>query len=653
MEGEIMKRKTKFSKLLFSIFATSLFVTSFNVPDKVYAENYSDAAPYIEPAQSNGNRILFDNTHGQTAGAADWVIDGGFSDYANGLASQGYYVSELRKSSAISYSDLESYDVFIIPEANIPYKATEQAAILQYVENGGSVFFIADHYNADRNKNRWDASEVFNGYRRGAYLSPTSGMSTAEASSEAMSGVVSSDWLATNFGVRFRYNALGDIDATNIVDSNECFGITENIDTVAMHAGSTIAIVDPEIAKGIVYLPDNLTSSNKWSSAVDNGVYNAGGIAEGAYVAIAKVGQGKAAFIGDSSAVEDATPKYLKEETGGTKKTYDGYLEEDDAALLTQLTNWLSKQESYTSFTTTGITLDSTTSLYDYESPAASTETQSEPWAAPASGYKWYDETTFKSGSYGYITSGGEEAPQEEQTYRLGIPNTIVAGQELPLTIYFSGLTPNTSYQDFKVGAYLSGGTQIGKFTEINGTYPSENGYSSKFSITTDSNGDASKTFVFKIDEAATGSFSIRLKQSTTKLLTETCSIANPSSTSSVTYEMNYPTQIKAGMETAVTIKIENLAANDTISLLKIGSYITGGTQIGLFSIDASTWSSSYGYSRTFSMTTDENGTAYKTILMKINPSILGDAYLRIKKGSTNVLTEIISLQNESVKRLI
>ncbi|MFA9378839.1 MAG: DNA-binding protein [Lachnotalea sp.] len=642
-----MKKKTKFSKLLFSIFATSLLVVSVYVPaNTVYAENYLDTAPYIQPTQSNGHNILFDNTHGQTAGAADWVIDGGFSDYANGLASKGYYVTELRKNTPITYEDLENYDVFIIPEANIPYKTTEQAAILQYVQNGGSIFFIADHYNADRNKNRWDAVEVFNGYRRGAYSNPTSGMSTEEATSEAMSDVASSDWLANNFGVRFRYNALGDIDATNIVNSDECFGITENIDTVAMHAGSTIAILDPTIAKGIVYLPDNLTSSSKWPNAVDNGVYNGGGIAEGAYVAIAKVGQGKAAFIGDSSAVEDATPKYLKEETGGKKTTYNGYLEADDATLLMQLTNWLSDQESYTNFSTTGITLDLATTLYEYESPANSTEPQSEPWAAPSSGYKWYDATTFQSGSYGYLSNSGGEDQPEEQTYNIAIPTNIVVDQELPLTIYFSGLTANTIYDNFSVGAYLSGGTQIGKFTDLNGTYPNENGYSGKFSITTDSNGDASKVLVFMIDESSIGTFNLRLRQSSTNLLTQTCTITEPTSTSSVTYEMNYPTQIKAGMETAVTINIRNLSANETLSSLKIGSYLTGGTQIARFSIDGSTWTSSYGYSGTFSLTADAEGAVYKTVLMKINPSIVGDASLRIKKGSTNVLTKSISVVN-------
>ena len=98
-------------------------------------------------------------------------------------------------------------------------------------------------------------------------------------------------------------------------------------------------------SKGIVYTPDHLGNNAKWSHAVDQGVYNGGGKAEGAYIAIAKVGKGKAAFIGDSSLVEDSSPKYLREDTGKTKKTYDGFKEEDNAQLLNNLTSWLRKNQ--------------------------------------------------------------------------------------------------------------------------------------------------------------------------------------------------------------------------------------------------------------------------------------------------------------------
>ncbi|MGF7030005.1 hypothetical protein J2T17_000910 [Paenibacillus mucilaginosus] len=392
----------RFTRTLLSL-ALSLTVAASAVP-AVLAEGPADPAPYLNPAgTANGKKVLFDNTHGQTAGAADWVINGGFSDFAEGIAAAGYYVKELRKSTPITLDDLKGYDVFIIPEANIPYKTTEQAAMLQYVQGGGSIFFISDHYNADRNKNRWDSSEAFNGYRRGAWTDPAKGMSTEERASAAMQGVASTDWLATNFGVRFRYNALGDINATVIVSPEQSLGITRGVKSVAMHAGSTIAITDPAKAKGIVYLP---ATNQSWGNAVDKGVYAGGGIAEGPYAAISKVGKGKAAFIGDSSPVEDITPRYLREETGAAKTTYDGYKEQDDATLLINVVNWLAKKESYTKLSQiSGLKLDSPTPLLtsspENEIPQQSVEPQAEPWAAPAAGYKWWDPSTFKAGSYG------------------------------------------------------------------------------------------------------------------------------------------------------------------------------------------------------------------------------------------------------------
>ncbi len=392
-----LRRATIALLLTTAVAAGSLWSGQFTA----HAEGPADPAPVLQPSgAANGKSVLFDNTHGQTAGAADWVIDGAFSDFGEALADEGYLVTELRKTTPITYSDLSAYDVYIIPEANIPYKTSEQAAMLQYVENGGSIFFISDHYNADRNKNRWDSSEAFNGYRRGAWSDPAAGMSTEERNSAAMQGVVSSDWLGENFGIRFRYNALGNVTANQIVSPSQTFGITTGVNAVAMHAGSTLAILDPEKAKGIVYLP---STSAAWPNAVDQGVYEGGGLDEGPYAAIAKVGGGKAAFIGDSSPVEDATPKYLREETGGTKKTYDGFLEQDDAVLLINIVNWLAEQESYTKLSDVpGLQLDQPTSLLAMENPATSTEPQAEPWSAPAAGYKWWNNCTFKAGSYGY-----------------------------------------------------------------------------------------------------------------------------------------------------------------------------------------------------------------------------------------------------------
>ncbi|WP_433708873.1 DUF5689 domain-containing protein [Paenibacillus illinoisensis] len=488
----------------------------------VHAEGPTDPAPFIQAKVVNenaGKKVLFDNSHGQTAGAADWVIDGGFSDFGNALANDGYYVKELRKTTPFTYDDLKEYNVFVIAEPQIPFKTSEQAALKQYVESGGSIFFIGDHYNADRNKNRWDGSEVINGYRRGAYEDPAKGMSTEERNSAAMQNVTSSDWLSDNFGVRFRYNALGDIDANIIVPADQAFGITEGVSAVAMHAGSTLAITDPEKAKGIVYLPK---TNAKWNNAVDQGVYNGGGIEEGPYVAVSKLGAGKAAFIGDSSPVEDASPKYLREETGARKTTYDGFKEADDAALLVNTVNWLATQENYTDFTqVNGLELDNPTALLAFEEPAASTEPQAEPWAAPAAGYKWYDSSTFKPGSY------GGPASSANASYSFVKQDTLPNAEDFQIRVVVENMPANTTVSGYSTGIYLTGGTQVAMIQNESGTWPTSYGYSSTFSVTSDSKGRAIKDLNVRIKPGTSGAANLRLRLNGSNLITNAVTISN------------------------------------------------------------------------------------------------------------------------------
>ncbi|WP_407934004.1 Ig domain protein group 2 domain protein [Aquibacillus rhizosphaerae] len=413
--------------LISLVLVASLF--GFVVPS-VLAESPTDPAPEISPpGNANGKSVLFDNAHGQTAGAADWVIDGAFSDFADAIADEGYFVKELRKEGRITLSDLSNYEVFVIPEANIPFSTQEQQALLDYVDQGGSIFFIADHYNADRNKNRWDSSEVFNGYRRGAWNDPTLGMSQEEANSFYMTNVNSSDWLSNNFGIRIRYNALGNVAGDIIVSPQQSFDITENVTEMTMHAGSTLAITDPNKAKGIVYVEE---TTQAWSHAVDQGVYNGGGVAEGPYVAISKPSLGKVAVIGDSSPVEDITPKYKREENGQTKTTYDGFYDQDNHVLLTNLINWLAEQETYTSFDqVSGLQLDQPTDLLTIENPQTSTEPEQEPWATPSPGYNWWDNSTFSVGSYGYNDTRSEEPPTETdgtENFESGSKGAYAAG---------------------------------------------------------------------------------------------------------------------------------------------------------------------------------------------------------------------------------
>lgn len=521
--GKLTGMRGVFLKSLLALsMALPLQVGLWNGDASVHAEGPTDPAPFIQAKvvnQNAGKKVLFDNSHGQTAGAADWVIDGGFSDFGNALANDGYYVKELRKTTPFTYDDLKEYNVFVIAEPQIPFKTSEQAALKQYVETGGSIFFVGDHYNADRNKNRWDGSEVINGYRRGAFEDPAKGMSTDERNSDAMQNVTSTDWLSDNFGVRFRYNALGDINANIVVPADQAFGITEGVSAVAMHAGSTLAITDPEKAKGIVYLPK---TNAKWNNAVDQGVYNGGGIEEGPYVAVSKLGAGKAAFIGDSSPVEDASPKYLREETGTRKTTYDGFKEADDAVLLVNTVNWLATQENYTSLTeVNGLELDTATALLPFEEPAASTEPQAEPWSAPAAGYKWYDRSTFKAGSYGGPASSANAA------YSFVKQDTLPNAEDFQIRVVVENMAPNTTVSGYSAGIYLTGGTQVAMIQNESGTWPTSYGYSSTFSVTSDSQGRGIKDLNVRIKPGTTGAASLRLRLNGSNLITNAVTVGN------------------------------------------------------------------------------------------------------------------------------
>nr|WP_279011944.1 WxL domain-containing protein [Vagococcus fluvialis] len=512
-------------KLHQMILAAISGVVLFTVP--VGAETALDPAPEIKPANPNGQKVLFDNTHAQTAGAADWVIDGAFSDFGDGLAEKGFYVKELRKKTPITLEDLKGYDVFVLPEANVPYKVSEQNAIEEYVANGGAVFYISDHYNADRNKNRIDASEAFNGYRRGAFEDMTKDMSTEEKNSEAMQGVESSDWLSETFGVRFRYNGLDNISDSSKWILHDAFGILEGVQSVGLHAGSTVAITDPTRAKGLIYPPTGLTSSaNKWGPSVDEGVYNGGGVEEGAYVAISKKEKGKAAFIGDSSPVEDSTPKYKRDENGKNKKTYDGWKEKDDARLLVNLVEWLSQKEDYDTFDKMGIQLSSKTVLHDFEEPAKSTEPQREPWAAPAAGYKWYDESTFAPGSYG--STSNAEIPSTGKV-SLVVDAKPEAKKENKAIVKVTGLAPNAVADGYQLGLYtptaqngFTQGSQVAK-TKVGDGQWLPIGYSEKFSVQADNQGNAEQVVYFSTEFE--GNYNIRVKQNKDNIITNPITI--------------------------------------------------------------------------------------------------------------------------------
>jgi hypothetical protein len=112
--------------------------------------------------------VLFDHTKSEDAGNADWVIDGAYSDWANDLRNLGYTVDELSPDDSITYGDpnnpkdLSHYDVFILPEPQNKFSDSERQAILDFIQNGGTLIYIADHKSSDRDNDGWDSWSIWN-----------------------------------------------------------------------------------------------------------------------------------------------------------------------------------------------------------------------------------------------------------------------------------------------------------------------------------------------------------------------------------------------------------------------------------------------------------------------------------------------------------
>ncbi|OQY09834.1 MAG: DNA-binding protein [Marinitoga sp. 4572_148] len=192
------------------------------------------------------NRILFDNNHGQTAGNADWVINGGYSDFADAAKRSGYYVEEIKED--FDENILQMYKLLIIPEPNKPFKKEEISAILKFVQNGGSLFIIADHGNSDRNGNGWDSPRVFNTF-------------------------------VENFGFEFVGDDMEEAPLAHIYNHE----ITNGIKRIGVWNGSSIKILNDRVKVLIA------NSENK------------------PYMVATTYGKGKVVAIGDSSPFDDGT----------------------------------------------------------------------------------------------------------------------------------------------------------------------------------------------------------------------------------------------------------------------------------------------------------------------------------------------------------
>jgi predicted extracellular nuclease len=458
---------------------------------------WNNEIPEKKPSQEkdNGKLVLFDNSHMETVGNADWVLDGGFSDFADDLVEEGYTVREYRgvdknndgiirfyddrkeenvdkNEAIITFDAIKDSEVFVIAEANRPFTKAEQDALVEYVESGKGIYFISDHYNADRNKNTWDATEVYNGYNR------------SDLDKFNIGGVygdwrnpkdASKGWLSEKFGLRFRFNCMNWKQGVSGLKTDiDTEGILNGVEPVLMAAGGTIAITNEDIAKGLIYFGES-DNPSKWNHSVDKGIYF-GGEKEGAFVAISKPSKGKAAFIGDSSPIEDSTPKYLREDNGKKAKTYPGWNSKGNAAKLSiNIVNWLATTEDYVGFDGTNHKKGFVT-----QEPIADIEKvdpdNGQPWQQPGGGFDPWNTDTWANGAYGAPhgtnggSSGGDTGGETEGSVQLKLyPNYVYENEPFALTV--QGTIKGSEF-----GAYLVGGTQVGLVKKGN-TWTTNAGY--------------------------------------------------------------------------------------------------------------------------------------------------------------------------------
>ncbi len=126
------------------------------VLESVYDDDFTQLG--VSPASDLGKTVLFDQTKHQKSGSTGhWIIDdsGDYSDWAWQLFELGYTVNAVgtgdsSATETITAADLTGVDVLIMGEPQTEYNTTEKDALEDYLNRGGSLFFLANHRDSDR-----------------------------------------------------------------------------------------------------------------------------------------------------------------------------------------------------------------------------------------------------------------------------------------------------------------------------------------------------------------------------------------------------------------------------------------------------------------------------------------------------------------------
>jgi filamentous hemagglutinin family protein len=283
----------------------------------------------VSPAFAQ-KKALFDNTHAQTAGNADWIIDthqpvpfpdqsaiteatpenywtGALSSWGTYLVKRGFTVATLTSAYGITYLnpsnpyDLSNYDILIVDEPNTVFTAAESTAIFNYVRDGGGLFAISDHNASDRNNDGFDSPHIWN--------------------------LVDAQQL---WGVHF--GVTGDPNNS----------ITQTSANVNVSPSDSIINGPAGVAPGIAFHAGTTMTLNTASNPTVTGdVWMTGqpqGSTTGGMVAHATYGNGRVVFVSDSSPADDGT--------GSQGTVFGGWAENADSLIFLNGTLWAARRST-------------------------------------------------------------------------------------------------------------------------------------------------------------------------------------------------------------------------------------------------------------------------------------------------------------------
>ncbi len=266
-------------------------------------------ADVVMPAVRSAGKVVFDNSHGEQAGNADWVIDdddpspspsspsgpdswtGAYSSFGYGLWLDGYTLST--NTRWISPDTLADAQVLVLPEPNTALDADEMDAIVAFVARGGGVVLITDHHLSDRDFDGVDSTNVADS------LFAALGVGTRQASD------------ASDVGTEYNYTASAGDPADPVLH-----GRNGDVTQVDFYDASAFTLSGLPGDRPVLWLGPN-----------------AGDDSKGARVVATYAGAGRVLSIGDSAPADD-----------GTGDPYDdlfaSWNEADDAALYLNAVDW-------------------------------------------------------------------------------------------------------------------------------------------------------------------------------------------------------------------------------------------------------------------------------------------------------------------------